>query len=83
MKNFEKIINTAWDRKEKISQNSHISIIKTINQIIDLLDQGKIRVSEKKNNEWTVNQWIKKAVLLIFSFKTQMKAYKRSIHYLV
>ena len=33
MKNFEKIINTAWDRKEKISQNSHISIIKTINQI--------------------------------------------------
>ena len=75
MNKLEKIINSAWDKKEKINQNSHKSIIKTINQIIDLLDQGKIRVAEKKGSEWVVNQWIKKAILL--SFKTnEMKTIK-------
>ena len=39
------------------------------------MDAGKIRVAEKKNNEWTVNQWIKKAILLSFRVN-KMKASK-------
>ena len=66
MSKLEKIINSAWEKKEKISPNSQKSIIKAINETIDLLDQGKIRVAEKKGNEWIVNQWIKKAILLSF-----------------
>ena len=42
MSKFEKIINSAWEKKEKISPNSQKSIIKAINGTIDLLDQGKI-----------------------------------------
>ena len=63
---FEKIINDSFDNKDKISMSSEQSIINAINETIELADQGKIRVAEKKGNEWIVNQWIKKAILLSF-----------------
>ena len=33
---------------------------------LDLLDSGKVRVAEKRDGGWVVNQWLKKAVLLSF-----------------
>jgi 2,3,4,5-tetrahydropyridine-2-carboxylate N-succinyltransferase len=63
---FEKIINEAFEIKEKINANSDKSIIDTINETIELTDQGKIRVAEKKDGSWAVNQWVKKAILLSF-----------------
>ena len=44
------------------------SLLNAINETINLLDSGKIRVANKNNGNWIVNQWIKKAILL--SFKT-------------
>ena len=64
MKEFEKILNTAWDNKDKINSKSDQSIIDAIKETIELVDKGKIRVAEKKGNEWIVHQWIKKAILL-------------------
>ena len=66
LKSFEKIINEAWENKNQVNSKSGKKIIKAINETIELLDEGKIRVAEKKSNEWTVNQWIKKAILLSF-----------------
>jgi len=66
IKNFEKTINKAWDVKDQINSKSNKKILSAIGKTIDLLDVGKIRVAEKKNNEWNVNQWIKKAILLSF-----------------
>ena len=63
---FEKIINEAFDIKEKINANSKKSIIDAIKETIELTDQGKIRVAEKKDGAWVVNQWVKKAILLSF-----------------
>ena len=63
---FEKIINEAFEIKEKINANSDKSIINAIKETIELTDQGKIRVAEKKGDSWTVNQWVKKAILLSF-----------------
>ena len=65
MKN-EEIINQAWENKEKISKDSSPEIIKAIKETINLTDQGIIRVAEKKEGRWIVNQWIKKAILLSF-----------------
>jgi len=62
----EKIINEAFDVKEKINADSDKSIIEAIKKTIELTDQGKIRVAEKKDGAWVVNQWIKKAILLSF-----------------
>lgn len=63
---FEKIVNDSFDNKEMVNVNSDKSIIDAINETIELVDQGKIRVAEKKGGEWIVNQWIKKAILLSF-----------------
>ena len=65
-KSFEKIINEAWESKNQVSSKSNKKLLKTINQTIELLDSGKIRVAEKKNSSWITNQWVKKAILLSF-----------------
>ncbi len=72
---FEKIINEAWDNKNQVNSNSDKKLLNTISETIELLDSGKIRVAEKKNNQWHVNQWIKKAILLSFRVN-KMKASK-------
>ena len=66
MKDLENIINDAWENKEGINQNSDTSILNAVNQIIEDLDQGKIRVAEKLNSEWVTHQYIKKAIMLSF-----------------
>ena len=66
MSNIEKIINDAWENKEKISSNSDKSILDAINQTIQNLDQGKVRVAEKINGSWVTHQHIKKAIMLSF-----------------
>ena len=66
MNNLEKIINEAWEKKDQVNKNSDKSLIDSINKIIEDLDQGKIRVAEKINGEWTTHQYIKKAVMLSF-----------------
>ena len=66
MKEFENIINTAWDNKDSINGQSDKSILDAINQTIDLVDSGELRVAEKNGNEWVVNQWVKKAIMLSF-----------------
>ena len=63
---LEKIINDSFENKDKINTNSEKTIINAINETIELTDQGKIRVAEKKNGSWEINQWIKKAILLSF-----------------
>jgi len=74
-KSFENIINEAWNSKKQVNSKSDKKIISAIGKTIDLLDSGKIRVAEKKNNQWHVNQWIKKAILLSFRVN-KMKASK-------
>ncbi|MDB9699785.1 2,3,4,5-tetrahydropyridine-2,6-dicarboxylate N-succinyltransferase [Candidatus Pelagibacter sp.] len=66
MKEFEIIINTAWDNKDSINGQSDKSILDAINQTIELVDKGELRVAEKNGNEWVVNQWVKKAIMLSF-----------------
>jgi 2,3,4,5-tetrahydropyridine-2,6-dicarboxylate N-succinyltransferase len=63
---FENIINEAWENKNQVNSKSTRKLLNAISKTIDLLDDGKIRVAEKKSNEWIVNQWIKKAILLSF-----------------
>ena len=66
MKDIEKIINDAWEKKDQINKNSEKLIIDSINKIIDSLDKGILRVAEKINGKWTTHQYIKKAIMLSF-----------------
>lgn len=57
------IIEEIWNNRELLKDSKYIKII---NDVISNLDSGKIRVAEKKDGKWVVNEWIKKAVILFF-----------------
>ena len=65
----EKQIENLWDNKENVDFINDTIAKETVQNTLELLDSGKIRVCEKIDNQWQVNQWIKKAILL--SFKTK------------
>ena len=66
MTNLENIINKAFDDRDKINANTSGEIRDAVDSTLSQLDNGTIRVCEKIDNEWVVNQWIKKAILLSF-----------------
>ena len=66
MSDLEKLINSAFEDRENINVNTSGEIRDAVNNTLNQLDSGVIRVCEKINNEWIVNQWIKKAILLSF-----------------
>ena len=57
---LEKTINESFEIKEKVGPKSDKKLIKAIEETISLVDAGKIRVANKINGTWVVNQWIKK-----------------------
>lgn len=65
MEEMKKIIENAWDNISNIN-SSDSEIVSTVDKVISALDSGKVRVAEKINNDWTVNEWVKKAVLISF-----------------
>ena len=61
------IIEQAYERRTEITPKNVDPVTRVaIEQTIEKLDSGEIRVAEKVNDEWVVNQWVKKAVLLYF-----------------
>ena len=63
---IENIINDAWKIKDQINRNSDKSIIDAIKETIHLLNEGKITVAEPQGNDWKINEWIQKGILLSF-----------------
>jgi 2,3,4,5-tetrahydropyridine-2,6-dicarboxylate N-succinyltransferase len=60
-------IDEHFERRADLNaKNAPASLRHAIEESIELLDSGHARVAEKKNGQWTVNQWLKKAVLLYF-----------------
>jgi len=59
-------IEAAWDRRDSVSPATGGEIRAAVETALDLLDKGEARVAEKRNGEWVVHQWLKKAVLLSF-----------------
>ncbi len=64
---LEKTIEAAFDDRDNVSLNTQGEIREAVNEALDLLDSGKARVANRESDgNWTVNQWLKKAVLLSF-----------------
>jgi 2,3,4,5-tetrahydropyridine-2,6-dicarboxylate N-succinyltransferase len=65
---LQRIIESAFEQRSEFSpSNAPQSVRDAVEQALALLDKGELRVAEKKNGEWIVNQWAKKAVLLSFT----------------
>lgn len=63
MKQLQQIIENAWNDRSKLKKEE---TIKSIRHVVDLLDQGILRVAEPTTDGWQVNEWVKKAVVLYF-----------------
>ncbi len=64
---LEKTIETAFDGRDGISTSTRGEVREAVEAALDLLDRGAVRVAERQaDGQWTVNQWLKKAVLLSF-----------------
>ena len=59
-------IDDAFDRRDGVSPETTGPVRDAVESALDLLDRGQARVAERRNGEWVVNQWLKKAVLLSF-----------------
>ena len=67
---LEQAIVSAWDARDQISTETTGEIREAIEDTLNSLDSGQLRVAEKRENgDWHVNQWAKKAVLLGFRIK--------------
>src|SRR5262245_56409164 len=63
-------IEAAFQRRAEITPtNAEPELMRALDEDIGLLDSGRARVAEKKDGQWVVNDWLKKAVLL--QFRTQ------------
>lgn len=68
----EREINKAWEDRTLLSKPQ---VRKSIEQCIELLDVGMLRVAEPTANGWKVNEWVKKAVILYFPIR-QMETFE-------
>ena len=64
---LQALIDTAWESRTTINASTHGEVREAVNQVIADLNAGRLRVATREGvGQWTVHQWIKKAVLLSF-----------------
>lgn len=66
MQELERIINQAFEQLQIPDISFSNETRCAIEETIQLLDTGQIRVAQKKEHTWETNQWVKKAILLYF-----------------
>jgi 2,3,4,5-tetrahydropyridine-2-carboxylate N-succinyltransferase len=63
---LKEIIESAWDHRHLLHKKE---TKEAVFEVVDQLDRGNIRVAQRAGNEWIVNDWIKKAVILYFPLR--------------
>ena len=67
-------IEKAWDDRTNITPiDASPEVREALEHTIAALDSGRLRVAEKKDSQWVVHQWVKKAVLLSFRLSRDEK----------
>lgn len=68
---LQTLIDNAWDNRTSLSAASAPKeVMDAVDEVIAQLNTGKLRVATRQGvGQWTVHQWIKKAVLLSFRLK--------------
>jgi 2,3,4,5-tetrahydropyridine-2,6-dicarboxylate N-succinyltransferase len=60
------VIDAAWEKRDGINSATKGEVRDAVETAIAGLDDGSFRTAEKFGDEWVVNQWLKKTVLLSF-----------------
>jgi 2,3,4,5-tetrahydropyridine-2-carboxylate N-succinyltransferase len=59
-------IENGWDNRASITTQTRGELREAVETVLAALDAGTLRVAEKKDGAWVVNQWVKQAILLSF-----------------
>jgi len=57
------IIESAWENRDLLNQEE---TQQSIRRVVEMLDQGLLRIAEKIGSEWIIHEWLKKAVIQYF-----------------
>jgi len=60
------VIEDAFEARDTVNTETRGEIREAVTEALSLLDSGEARVAEKQGDDWVVNEWLKKAVLLSF-----------------
>ena len=60
---MRELIEQAWDNRELLKNEETQNAIRSV---IESIDKGQLRCAEPDGNEWIVNEWVKKAVVMYF-----------------
>lgn len=63
---MQDLILEAWADRELLKQKKYSDAIR---EVIEALDKGNLRVAEKTDHKWHVNQWVKQAILMYFAIQ--------------
>jgi 2,3,4,5-tetrahydropyridine-2,6-dicarboxylate N-succinyltransferase len=68
---LQQIIDTAWENRANLSpQSAPQEVVQAVEEVIAQMNRGELRVATRESvGQWTVHQWIKKAVLLSFRLR--------------
>ena len=66
-------IDSAYEHAVEITPETKGVVRDAVEEVLDLLDKGELRVAEKLDGDWVVHQWLKKAILLSFRLNEPQK----------
>ena len=66
MKEYRSIIDNAWENRELLKEEVTVNAVE---EVIQALDLGELRVAEPTLDGWQVNEWVKKAVVMYFPIR--------------
>lgn len=75
MENLRNIIENAWDNRALLEKEE---VRNAICNVVEKLDKGELRIAEKIDGKWSINEWLKKAVLMYFPIN-EMEVIKNGI----
>jgi 2,3,4,5-tetrahydropyridine-2-carboxylate N-succinyltransferase len=71
---LQDMIEDAWESRANLSPSAAPKALQNaVDEVIDELDRGRLRVAEKIDGEWITYQWLKKAVLLSFRLRDNFR----------
>jgi 2,3,4,5-tetrahydropyridine-2-carboxylate N-succinyltransferase len=79
---LQPLIDMAWEGRAEISALNAPQVRDAVERVIADLNAGRLRVAERRGvGDWTVNQWVKKAVLLSFRLKDNQVVKAGDLHF--
>jgi len=63
---LRQLISDAWNNRELLKESEHSNAVRAV---VDAIDKGSLRVAEPSTSGWTVNEWVKQAILMYFAIQ--------------